>query len=67
MGDINCHFDTPSDNDTRHLKNVLNSFGYGQLIIDPTRTTRKTSTIIDHLITNRPRAKPAVNKRADSE
>ena len=54
VGDINCDFDTPSDNDTRHLKNVLNSFGYSQVIKDATRTTRKTSTIIDHIITNRP-------------
>ena len=53
MGDINCHFHTPSDNDTRHLKSILNSFGYSQLIKDPTRTARKTSTIIDHMITNR--------------
>ena len=56
MGDINCDFDTPSDNDTRHLENGLNSFDYSQLIKDPTRTTRKTSTIIDHIITNRPDA-----------
>ena len=54
MGDINCDFDAPSDNDTRHLRNILNSFGYNQLIKDPTRTTKKTSTIIDHIITNRP-------------
>ena len=25
MGYINCDFDTPSDNDTRHLRNSLNS------------------------------------------
>ena len=54
MGDINCDFDTPSDDDTRQLRNILNSFGCSQLIKDPTRTTRKTSTIIDHLITNTP-------------
>ena len=39
MGDINCDFGTPSDNDTGHLRNILNSFGYSQLIKDPTRTT----------------------------
>ena len=54
MGDINCDLNTPSDNDTKHLRNILNSFGYSQLIKDPTRTTKKTSTIIDHIITNRP-------------
>ena len=54
MSDINCDFDTTSDNDTRHLRNILNSFGYSQLIKDPKRTTRKTSTSIDHIMTNRP-------------
>ena len=53
MDDINCDFNTPSDNDTRHLRNILNSFGYSQLIKDPTKTIRKTSTTIDHIITNR--------------
>ena len=54
MGDINCDFDTPSDNDTRHLRNILNSFGYSQLMKDPTRTTKKTNTDIDDIIINRP-------------
>ena len=54
IGDTNCDFDTPLDNDTRHLRNILNSFGYTQLIKDATRTTRSTSTVIDHIITNRP-------------
>ena len=49
MGDIN----TPLDNNTKHLNNVLNSFGYSQLIRDATRTTKTTNTIIDHLITKR--------------
>ena len=54
MGDTNCDFDTPLANDTKHLNNILNSFGYSQLIKDPTRTTSTTSTIIDHVMTNRP-------------
>ena len=54
MGDTNCDFDTPLANDTKHLNNILNSFGYSQLIKDPTRTTSTTSTIIDHIMTNRP-------------
>ena len=54
MGDINCEFNTPLDNNTKHLNNVLNSFGYSQVIKDATRTTKTTNTIIDHIITNRP-------------
>ena len=63
MGDMNCDFDTSSDNDTRHLRNILNFFGYNQLIKDPTRTTKKTSTIIDHLITNRSYVVPSCGVR----
>ena len=54
IGDINCDIDTPLDNNTRHLSCVLNSFHYNQLIKEPTRTTSTTSTIIDHIMSNRP-------------
>ena len=54
MGDINCDLNTPLDNNTKHLNNILSSFGYSQLIKDATRTTKTTSNIIDHIITNRP-------------
>ena len=54
MGDINCNLNTPLHNNTKHLNNILNSFGNSQLIKDATRTTKTTSTIIDHIITNRP-------------
>ena len=54
MGDINCDLNTPLDNNTKHLNIILNSFGYSQLIKDATRTTKTTSTIIDHIITNGP-------------
>ena len=63
MGDINYDFDTPSDNDTRHLRDILNSFGCSQLIKDPKRITRKTSTIIDRIITNRPDIVPSCGVR----
>ena len=53
-GDINCDLNTPLDNNTKHLNNILNSFGYSQLIKDATRTTKTTSSIKDHIITNRP-------------
>ena len=35
LGDTNCDFDTPSANNTKHLNNILNSFGYNQLIKKP--------------------------------
>ena len=54
MGNINCDLNAPLDNNTKHLNNILNSFGYSQLMQDATRTTKTTSTIIDHIITNRP-------------
>ena len=54
MGDINCDLNTPLDNNTKHLNNILNSLGYSQLTKDATKTTKTTSTIIGHIITNRP-------------
>ena len=54
MADINCDLNTPLDNNTKLLNNILNCFGYSQLIKGATRTTKTTSTIIDHIITNRP-------------
>ena len=32
MGDINCDLNTPLDNNTKHLNNILNSLGDSQLI-----------------------------------
>ena len=54
MSDINCDLNTPLDNNTKHLNNILNSFGCSQLIKDATRTTKTTRTMIDHIITDRP-------------
>ena len=42
------------DNDTRHIKDIYNSFSYTQLIENTTRTTVDTMTLIDHLATTRP-------------
>ena len=53
MGDINCDLNTLLDMNTKHLNNILNSFGCSQLINDATRTTKTTGTIIDHIISNR--------------
>ena len=54
MGDTNCDFLNPSNNNTKNLKRILNSFELTQLIKEPTRTTATTKTIIDHIITNKP-------------
>ena len=54
MGDTNCDFLNPSNNNTKNLKRILNSFELTQLIKEPTWTTATTKTIIDHIITNKP-------------
>ena len=54
MGDTNCDFLNPSNNNTKNLKRISNSFELTQLIKEPTRTTATTKTIIDHIITNKP-------------
>ena len=54
MGDTNCDLFDPSNNNTKNLKRILNSFELTQLIKEPTRTTATTKTIIDHIITNKP-------------
>ena len=53
MGDTNCDFIDRSNNNTKNLKRILNSFNLTQLIKDPTRTTATTKTT-DHIITNKP-------------
>ena len=54
MGDTNCDFLDPSNNNTKNLKQILHSFELTQLIKEPARTTATTKTIIDHIITNKP-------------
>ena len=54
MGDRNCDFLDRSNNNTKNLKRILNSFELTQLIKEPTRTTATTKTVIDHIITNKP-------------
>ena len=54
MGDTNCDFLDPSDNNTKNLKRILNLFELIQLIKEPSRTTATTKTVIDHIITNEP-------------
>ena len=53
IGDLNCDFLCESNNNTKNLKRILFTYGFSQLIKEPTRTTSDTKTIINHIITNR--------------
>ena len=53
-GDMNCDILKPRDNDTKNLKRIYNNYHSKQLITEPTRVTSDTSTIIDHISTNKP-------------
>ena len=54
MGDTNFDFLDPSNNNTKGLKQISNSFYLTHLIKDPTQTTATTKSVIDHIITNKP-------------
>ena len=53
-GDTNCDFLDSSNNDTKNLKRVLSLHNLTQIIKEPTRITRISGTLIDHVITNKP-------------
>ena len=53
IDDTNCDFLKPTKY-TVHLKQPIKTYSLTQLIKEPTRTTHKTQTIIDHVITNWP-------------
>ena len=53
MGDLNCDLLCESNNNTNNLRRLLFTYGFSQLIKEPTRTTSNSRTIIDHIITNR--------------
>ena len=53
IGDLNCDFLCESNNNTKNLKRILFTYGFSQLMKEPTRTTSDTKTIIDHIIINR--------------
>ena len=56
MGDLNCDLIPEFTNDcnTNELNFVTNMYQYKQLIQGPTRVTRNTKSLIDHLFTNKP-------------
>ena len=51
LGDFNIDY---NKTDNRDFKSLLNIFGLNQVITEPTRTTKTSSTLIDLIITNRP-------------
>ena len=55
VGDTNCNLlpQTP-DRNAEHLKFITETYQYIQLIDQPTRITTTTSTLIDHIFTNKP-------------
>ena len=51
LGDFNIDY---NKTDNRDFKSLLNIFGLNQVITEPTRTTKTSSTLIDLIMTNRP-------------
>ena len=59
LGDTNCDLSVNSNTtdgsvplfagNARHIKDMYESFGLTQLILEPTRETEQTSTLIDHI------------------
>ena len=54
MGDLNCNL-MEDNSKTKHLVQIYDTYGMTQIIKDPTRTTSDTQTLIDHIVTNRPK------------
>ena len=55
IGDINCNVGvTPPDCSTQKLLDICETYQYSQLIDQPTRITKHTSSIIDLFLTNNP-------------
>ena len=52
LGDFNINFKDKNNGLLKKYSEVLNMFGLKQLINSPTRVTRKSSTIIDHVLCN---------------
>ena len=52
MVDTNCDFLDSSNNDTKNLKRVLSSHNLTQIVIEHTRITGISETLIGHVITN---------------
>ena len=49
-GDINIDILCPSNSNTKRYLNVLNQFNLKQIVDKPTRVTKDTASLIDHII-----------------
>ena len=55
VGDINCDFVKPiPDSHTRRLQLSCSLYQLDQLITEPTRLTKRSATLIDLFLTNKP-------------
>ena len=55
MGDLNCNFgSTVMDHNSTILTSITDLYGLQQLISEPTRITKSSSTLIDLIFTNSP-------------
>ena len=55
MGDLNCNLLMKDSSETKHIVQIGDTNGMTQIIKDPTRTTSDMQTLIDHIVTNRPK------------
>ena len=53
-GDVNIDMQKPSDNLTRNYQTLLEAFSLKQIVTKPTRVTRTSKTLIDHIVVNFP-------------
>ena len=53
-GDVNIDMRKPSDNLTRKYQTLLEAFSLKQIVTKPTRVTRISKTLIDHIVVNFP-------------
>ena len=54
LGDIKIDMLQPSNNLTKQYQSILDVFGIQQMVNQPTRVTRTSRTLIDHIVTNYP-------------
>ena len=55
MSDLNCNLLIKDNSKTKHIIQICDTYGMTQIIKDTTRTTSDTQTLIDHIVTNRPK------------
>ena len=53
-GDINIDILCPSNSNCKKYMNVLNQFDLKQIVNKPTRVTKDTASLIDHIIVSHP-------------